>query len=234
MRYLTKTGCFAVAMSMSMLGCSTEPRVDDIEQKNMAVVRGAHAALANGDLKSSRRALAPDYRRHCQAMPPEFQELEGTDVFLAFLQEFVTAVPGYEDTITQMMAQGDRGCLCVDDERRSDRTHGRSPRDRPRVHPGQRHHPTAGERQDRGDLGQLGQRRVSQPARALPAAGILASTPDPVSHTGFGTTRWRRAPRVTPLKMAVVCSPRPGGSTGSRRRHRRSPRSGAGPSDSTG
>ncbi len=108
MRYLTKTGCFAVAMSMSMLGCSTEPRVDDIEQKNMAVVRGAHAALANGDFETFKAALAPDYRRHCQAMPPEFQELEGTDVFLAFLQEFVTAVPGYEDTITQMMAQGDR------------------------------------------------------------------------------------------------------------------------------
>jgi len=108
MRFLVKSGCVVVAVTFSMLGCSKEPCVEDIEEQNMAIVRATHAALASGDFESFKTALAPNYRRHCQAMPPEFQELEGTDVFLAFLQEFTTAVPEYEDTITQMIAQGDR------------------------------------------------------------------------------------------------------------------------------
>ena len=108
MRYLVYSGCLALAMSISLCGCSKEACVEDIEQQNMAVVLGAHAALASGDFDGFKAVLAPNYVRHCQAMPPEFQELEGTDEFLAFIQDFTTAVPEYEDTITQMIAQGDK------------------------------------------------------------------------------------------------------------------------------
>jgi len=108
MRCLTNLGYLAAAMMISGVGCSTEPGVEDVEQQNMAVVRGAHASLASGDFEGFKAALAPDYRRHCQAMPPRFQELEGTEEFLAFIQEFITAVPEYQDTITQMIAQGDK------------------------------------------------------------------------------------------------------------------------------
>jgi len=78
------------------------------EQRNMAVVREAHAALARGDLETFKGLLAPDYVRHCQAMPPELQEIRGTETFLAFLQDFLAGAPGYEDTLSQMIAQGDR------------------------------------------------------------------------------------------------------------------------------
>ena len=108
MRYLGYSGCLALAMSISLCGCSNEHCVEEVEQQNIAVVLSSHAALASGDFEGFKAVLAPDYVRHCQAMPPEFQELEGTDEFLAFIQNFMTAVPEYEDTITQMIAQGDK------------------------------------------------------------------------------------------------------------------------------
>jgi len=74
----------------------------------MAVVRATHAALAGGDFESFKAAIGPNYVRHCQAMPPPLQELHGTDEFFAFLEEFLAAVPEYEDTLSQMIAQGDR------------------------------------------------------------------------------------------------------------------------------
>lgn len=96
------------ASSVWLQGCAGQPAQEDIERRNMAVVRGAHAALARGDFAAFEAAIDPDYVRHCQAMPPSLQELHGTDEFVAFLEEFVTAVPGYEDTISQMIADGDR------------------------------------------------------------------------------------------------------------------------------
>ena len=74
----------------------------------MAVVRGAHAALAGGDLESFKAAIGPDYVRHCQAMPPGLQELHGTEEFFAFIEEFINAVPEYTDTISQMIADHDK------------------------------------------------------------------------------------------------------------------------------
>jgi steroid delta-isomerase-like uncharacterized protein len=53
-------------------------------------------------------APTPGYVRHCQAMPPGLRELQGTEEFFAFLQDFVAAVPEYEDTLSQMIADGDR------------------------------------------------------------------------------------------------------------------------------
>jgi len=96
------------ASAIALFGCSNEPCWEDIEQKNMAVVRGTHAALASGDLEGFKAAIGPNYVRHCQAMPPELQELKGTEEFFAFIEEFIIAVPGYEDTISQMIAHQDK------------------------------------------------------------------------------------------------------------------------------
>ncbi len=88
--------------------CAAPPAPELIEQENMAVVRRAHAALQRGDFESFQAAIGPNYVRHCQAMPPGLRELQGTEEFIAFLREFVTAVPGYEDELSQMIADGDR------------------------------------------------------------------------------------------------------------------------------
>ena len=78
------------------------------EEENMTIVRGTHAALASGDFTRFKAAIGPNYVRHCQAMPPGLQELHGTEEFFGFLEEWVAAVPGYTDTLSQMMADGDR------------------------------------------------------------------------------------------------------------------------------
>jgi predicted ester cyclase len=83
-------------------------KVDRIEPQNMAVVRNSHAALARGDFESFKSTIGPKYVRHCQAMPPGLQELHGTEEFFAFLREFLDAVPEYDDTLSQMIADGDR------------------------------------------------------------------------------------------------------------------------------
>lgn len=97
-----------VASVMLSVGCSSGPSPDTVEQRNMAVVREAHAALARGDFDSLAANIGTDYVRHCQAMPPGQQELHGTTEFFAFLREFLAAVPQYEDTLSQMIADGDR------------------------------------------------------------------------------------------------------------------------------
>lgn len=82
--------------------------MDSIERRNMAVVRETHAALARGDFERFKAAIGPGYVRHCQAMPPELQELHGTEQFFGFLEEWLAAVPEYEDTLSQMIADGDK------------------------------------------------------------------------------------------------------------------------------
>ncbi len=108
MNRLVFTVCFTLLGSVLLAGCSVDPSSRETEERNMEVVRGAHAALARGDFESFKAAIGTGYVRHCQAMPPGLQELPGTEEFFAFLQEFVAAVPEYEDTLSQMMADGDR------------------------------------------------------------------------------------------------------------------------------
>ena len=100
--------CVVIVCVFPMFGCCQVPGPEDVEQQNMAVIRGTHAALASGDLEGFKAAISPSYVRHCQAMPPGLQDLEGTEEFFAFIQEYMTAVPEYEDTITQMIAHEDK------------------------------------------------------------------------------------------------------------------------------
>lgn len=108
MRCAVLVGSLFVASTIAVSGCSTEPQWEEIERQNMAVVRGAHAALASGDLEGFKNAIGPNYVRHCQAMPPGLQELHGTDEFFAFIEEFMTAVPDYTDTLSPMIADHDK------------------------------------------------------------------------------------------------------------------------------
>jgi len=101
---LTYLMCVVVAI----VGCSSESSVVDLEQRNMAVVRQTHADLAAGDFEAFKASIGPNYVRHCQAMPPGLQELRGTEEFFSFIEDFIKAVPGHQDTLSQMIAQGDK------------------------------------------------------------------------------------------------------------------------------
>jgi steroid delta-isomerase-like uncharacterized protein len=89
-------------------GCSTGPTTEEIEQQNMAIIRKAHADLQRGDIESFKATISPDYVRHCQAMPPNLQEIHGTGEFFGFIEEFLAAVPSYRDSLSNMIADGDK------------------------------------------------------------------------------------------------------------------------------
>jgi steroid delta-isomerase-like uncharacterized protein len=90
------------------MGCSSRPAIEEIEQQNMTIVRKAHADLQRGDIESFKAVISPDYVRHCQAMPPELQEIRGTERFFGFIDEFLVAVPSYQDSLSNRIADGDR------------------------------------------------------------------------------------------------------------------------------
>jgi len=97
-----------LVLVLAVAGHAGELSKQEIEKRNMEVVRNAHASLAAGDLAAFKSVISPNYVRHCQAMPPGLQELHGTEEFFGFLAEWLKAVPDYTDTISNMIADGDR------------------------------------------------------------------------------------------------------------------------------
>jgi hypothetical protein len=75
---------------------------EEVETRNMEIVRKAHASLAADDLEAFKTTIGPNYVRHCPAMPPGLQELHGTEEFFGFLEEWLRAAPDYTDTISNM------------------------------------------------------------------------------------------------------------------------------------
>jgi steroid delta-isomerase-like uncharacterized protein len=88
----------------SLVGCSEGSRIAQMEEDNKALVQRIHSEVSKGNLRIFDEVLSPDYVRHCQAMPPEFQELRGTEEFKAFVADFVRAVPDCNDKIEFILA----------------------------------------------------------------------------------------------------------------------------------
>jgi predicted ester cyclase len=101
-------GFVMLGMLAMSAGCTTGSATEEIERQNMAIIRKAHADLQRGDIEAFKATIAPDYVRHCQAMPPGLQELHGTDEFFGFIEEWLLAVPSYQDSLSNMIADGDR------------------------------------------------------------------------------------------------------------------------------
>ena len=101
---------FSLVLTMAVGGhaLAADVSTEDIEQRNMEIIRQTHASLAKGDFEAFKSAISPNYTRHCQAMPPGLQELHGTEVFFVFIEEFMKAAPGYTDSLSNMIAMGDR------------------------------------------------------------------------------------------------------------------------------
>jgi len=96
---------FLAAIILTVLtGCCKQSATAQLEAQNIALVQRIHAEVSNGNLEIFDEVLSPDYVRHCQAMPPEFQELRGTDIFKAFVADFVRAVPDCNDKIEFILA----------------------------------------------------------------------------------------------------------------------------------
>ena len=91
-----------------LFGCSEKSSNTQIEEHNKTLVQRIHAEISKGNQKIFDEVLSPDYVRHCQAMPPEFQELHGTDKFKTFIADFLTAVPDCNDSVLFVIAEDDK------------------------------------------------------------------------------------------------------------------------------
>jgi len=89
---------------MVLASCSQESAVREMEEQNKTLVQRIHAEVSKGNLEIFDEVLSPDYVRHCQAMPPELQEIHGAEIFKAFVAEFVNAVSDCNDKIEFILA----------------------------------------------------------------------------------------------------------------------------------
>jgi steroid delta-isomerase-like uncharacterized protein len=97
-----------LTMALAVASQAGDLSSEEIERQNMEIIRQSHESLAAGDLEAFKSTISPNYTRHCQAMPPGLQELQGTEEFFAFIEEFIQAVPGYTDSLSNMIADRDR------------------------------------------------------------------------------------------------------------------------------
>jgi predicted ester cyclase len=63
--------------------------------------------ISAGDVAGLIAALAPDYVRHCQAMPPELQEIRGKDVMHEWLLSNQETFPDYREELEWLVGEGD-------------------------------------------------------------------------------------------------------------------------------
>lgn len=106
MRFSITLACLPIITFTLLTGCC-DNQTATIEEQNKATCVRIHAELANGNVAAFDEVLAENYLRHCQAMPPGLQELRDKEVFKAFLADFVAGCPGYTDTVTNLVAEGD-------------------------------------------------------------------------------------------------------------------------------
>jgi predicted ester cyclase len=76
-------------------------------EENKATVRRMLESLSSGDIAGFTDALAPDYVRHCQAMPPELQEIRGREAMHRWLLANQATFPDYSEEIESLVGEGE-------------------------------------------------------------------------------------------------------------------------------
>ena len=75
--------------------------------RNKATVRHMLDRLSAGDVAGFTEHLVPEYRRHCQSMPPELQEIQGREMMHAWLASNLLAFPDFHEEIETLVSDGD-------------------------------------------------------------------------------------------------------------------------------
>jgi predicted ester cyclase len=76
-------------------------------EANKATVRQMLERLSAGDVAGFTDHLSPDYVRHCQAMPPELQEIRGREAMHAWLLSNSGPFPDYHEELEWLVGEGD-------------------------------------------------------------------------------------------------------------------------------
>ncbi len=88
----------------TIIGCSNNNTIQELEKSNKATVKMIHAELVKGNVDIFDKVLSPDYVRHCQAMPPELQEMHGSKQLKLFIEDFIGSVTNYTDSVGPIIA----------------------------------------------------------------------------------------------------------------------------------
>ncbi len=73
---------------------------------NKALLEGMLKRLSAGDVDGFVQGLAPDYVRHCQAMPPALQEIRGREAMRAWLLSNQATFPDYHEEPELLVGEG--------------------------------------------------------------------------------------------------------------------------------
>ena len=76
-------------------------------QAHKDLLHGMFQHLNQGNVEGFVDGLAPEYIRHCQAMPPELQEIRGREAMEAWLRANLDTFPDYHEEIEWLVAEGD-------------------------------------------------------------------------------------------------------------------------------
>lgn len=80
-----------------------DPQIDAHKATLVRMLAGISAGDINGFVDS----LAPDYVRHCQAMPPELQEIRGREAMRSWLLANKATFPDYREDIEMLVGEGE-------------------------------------------------------------------------------------------------------------------------------
>ena len=83
------------------------PGSDDRVETNKATLRRMLQRLSAGDIGGFAEGLAPDYVRHCQAMPAGLQELSGREAMHRWLVANQATFPDYHEEVESLVGEGD-------------------------------------------------------------------------------------------------------------------------------
>ena len=84
-----------------------DSQLDATVERNKATVRRMLERLSAGDVPGFSENLAHNYRRHCQAMPPELQEIHGKEMMHEWLASNLVPFPDYREELEWLVGEGD-------------------------------------------------------------------------------------------------------------------------------
>lgn len=109
---MMRRSCFVIVIllftSLFLFSCIEKNNTNIIEDGHIAIIKNIHAEAALGNIEIFDKYLADNYIRHCQAMPPELQELGDKEVFKAFVKEFIDGTTDFNETFDVIVADSDK------------------------------------------------------------------------------------------------------------------------------
>jgi len=92
-----------------LLTLSCDDKMSSQLEKNKEIVRYIMEEGVNKqNLDVFDDILGENYIRHCQAMPPDYQEIKGVETMRQFLSQHFSAFPDWHEEIIFMVAEGDK------------------------------------------------------------------------------------------------------------------------------